>query len=271
MSPNTAAMPADAPILQLQDVSFAYAGGPEILRQLNIHIAAGERVGLVGPNGAGKSTLFLLCTGLLAPTAGHIQLLGQPVHKGQFRSEVGLVFQHTDDQLFCPTVWEDICFGPRNMGLSEAEVAQRAEAALAATGAQKLAQREIHHLSGGEKRLVAIAGILAMRPELIIYDEPSTGLDMRTRRRLIPILQQSAPTLLIASHDLELLLEVCTRVLLLDEGRIVADGAPAEILGNEALMQAHGQEKPHSLNTGLHQHTVGAAHAATTAAGPRTN
>ncbi|MDO4795402.1 MAG: ABC transporter ATP-binding protein [Brachymonas sp.] len=248
-----------SPVLQLQDLSFAYPGAPEVLRHINVEIRPGERVGLIGPNGAGKSTLFLLSTGILAPTSGQIRLLGKTVQKGHFHPQLGLVFQNTDDQLFCPTVWEDIAFGLRNMGLDEAEVARRAEAALASVGAQKLAQRDIHHLSGGEKRLAAIAGILAMQPEMIIYDEPSTGLDMRTRRRLIPILQQSAPTLLIASHDLELLLEVCTRVLLLDEGRIVADGPPAEVMGNEALMQAHGQEKPHSLNAALHTHPRAAA------------
>ncbi|MDO5652639.1 MAG: ABC transporter ATP-binding protein [Brachymonas sp.] len=246
-------MTASAPaVLQLQSVSFSYPNGHEVLHGLDIHIRAGEKVGLVGPNGAGKSTLFLLATGILGPTAGQVLLQGQPVAKGSFNPQLGLVFQHTDDQLFCPTVWEDITFGLRNMGLDEAEVARQVEMALARVGAQKLAQREIHHLSGGEKRLVAIAGILAMGPEMIIYDEPSVGLDMRTRRRLIPILQQSAPTILVASHDLELLLETCTRIVVLDEGRIVADGLPDAILGDEALMQKHGQEKPHSLMQHVH-------------------
>lgn len=253
-APTTLAPSDPAAVLQLQSVSFAYSDTREVLQQISVDIFAGERVGLVGPNGAGKSTLFLLCTGILAPTAGHIHLLGKPVEKGSFHPQLGLVFQNTDDQLFCPTVWEDIAFGLRNMGLNEAEVTRRADAALATVGAQKLAQRDIHHLSGGEKRLVAIAGILAMEPEMIIYDEPSVGLDMRTRRRLIPILQQSAPTMLIASHDLELLLEVCTRILVLDEGCIVADGPPADVMGDATLMQAHGQEKPHSLNRSPHIH-----------------
>lgn len=246
--------PATSAVLQLQSVSFSYPPAHTVLQHIDVEIFEGERVGLIGPNGAGKSTLFLLCTGILAPTAGQIRLLGKPVEKSGFHPQLGLVFQNTDDQLFCPTVWEDIAFGPRNMGLDETEVASRVEAALASVGAQKLAQRDIHHLSGGEKRLVAIAGILAMQPQMIIYDEPSVGLDMRTRRRLIPLLQQSASTLLIASHDLELLLEVCTRVLVLNEGRIVANGDPAAIMGDEALMQAHGQEKPHSLYQNLHIH-----------------
>ena len=241
-------MTPDPAVLQLQSVSFAYSSGQEVLHQLNVSIFAGERVGLIGPNGAGKSTLFLLCTGILAPASGNILLLGQPVQKDCFNPQLGLVFQNTDDQLFCPTVWEDVAFGLRNMGLDELEVSRRVDETLSAVGAQKLSRREAHHLSGGEKRLAAIAGILAMKPQMIIYDEPSVGLDMRARRRLIPILQQSAPTMLIASHDLELLLEVCTRVIVLDEGRIVADGLPAQIMGDEALMQAHGQERPHSLN-----------------------
>lgn len=248
------------PVLQLADLSFSYPDNHTVLRQINLTIKAGERVGLVGPNGAGKSTLFLLSTGILAPTAGQVMLLGKPVVKGSFNPQLGLVFQHTDDQLFCPSVFEDIAFGLRNMGLDEEQVVQRVDAALAGVGAQKLVQRQIHHLSGGEKRQVAIAGVLAMNPQMIIYDEPSVGLDMRNRRRLIPILQQSAPTILVASHDLEFLLEVCTRVVVLDEGAIVADGLPEEILGNEALMQAHGQEKPYSLMQADCQHQAASQH-----------
>jgi cobalt/nickel transport system ATP-binding protein len=142
------------------------------------------------------------------------------------------------------------------MGLDKEEVTQRVEEALLRVGAEKLAQRPVNHLSEGEKRLVAIAGVLAMGPQIILYDEPSAGLDIRTRRRLIPILKKSAPTILIASHDLELILEVCTRVLLLDQGVIVADGPPVQIMNDDALMNAHGQEKPHSLvpHQLLHQH-----------------
>lgn len=244
---------SSSPVLQLQSLSFAYPDTPPVLKDLNLTIHSGERVGLVGPNGAGKSTLFLLSTGILAPTTGTVEMMGKPVEKGGFNPKLGLVFQHTDDQLFCPTVWEDVAFGLRNMGLDDAQVTAKVEEALHAVGGMKLAQRAIHHLSGGEKRIVAIAGILAMQPEMIIYDEPSTGLDMRTRRRLMPILQESSPTVLIAAHDLELLLETCTRVVVLDDGAIVADGNPKDILGDERLMQAHGQEKPHSLMAHTHQ------------------
>ncbi len=247
-------MSSNTPVLQLQSLCFAYPDTEPVLNNLNLTINSGERVGLVGPNGAGKSTLFLLSTGILAPTSGSALVLGKEVEKGGFNPKLGLVFQHTDDQLFCPTVWEDVAFGLRNMGLSDDEITHKVESALTAVGGVKLAQRAIHHLSGGEKRIVAIAGILAMQPEMIIYDEPSTGLDMRTRRRLMPILQKSSPTALIASHDLELLLETCTRIIVLDNGNIVADGDPDAILGDQDLMEAHGQEKPHSLVVTDHLH-----------------
>ena len=183
----------------------------------------------------------------MKPTVGDISLLGKPVVSGKFNPEVALVFQNPDDQLFCPSVKDDVAFGPQNMGLPKAEVEARVTEALSIVGGSKLAERPAHHLSEGEKRLVTIAGVLAMRPELVIYDEPSANLDIRSRRRLIRLLQSSAETILIASHDLELVLEVCSRVVLMDDGGIVADGDPREILGNDELMEAHGQEKPHSL------------------------
>jgi cobalt/nickel transport system ATP-binding protein len=240
--------------LELAALDFSYPDQAALLRGLNLRVASGERVGVIGPNGAGKTTLFLLLSGILQPTAGAIRLFGKPVVTGAFNPHLGLVFQRSDDQLFCPSVWEDVAFAPQNMGLSAAAVAERVTLALAAVGAEALAARPVHHLSEGEKRSVAIAGVLAMRPAMILYDEPSAGLDIRSRRRLIPLLQESAPTMLIASHDLELMLEVCTRVVLLDEGRIVADGAPRAIMGDEALMAAHGQEKPHSLVPHLLNH-----------------
>ncbi len=233
--------------LTLADLSFAYPSQHAILRQLDLTIAPGERVGLIGPNGTGKTTLFLLICGVLKPTAGEIFLFGQPMRYGAFRPEIGLVFQNPDDQLFSPSVRDDVAFGPQNLGLSKAEVDTRVMESLRTTGTLDLAERPPHHLSGGEKRMVAIAGVLAMRPRFVIYDEPSSNLDIRARRRLIRFLQAATETLLIASHDLEFILEVCDRVLLLDGGRIVADGAPRDILGDPALMQAHGLERPHSL------------------------
>ena len=179
--------------------------------------------------------------------AVEVSLLGRPVAFGKFNPQVTLVFQNPDDQLFCPSVREDVAFGLQNMGLPREEVEARVKAALLTVGASRLADRPVHHLSEGEKRIVSIASVLAMHPELVMYDEPSANLDIRSRRRLIRLLQSSAETILVASHDLELILEVCERVILIDEGRIVADGDPREIMGNEQLMEAHGQEKPHSL------------------------
>lgn len=233
--------------LRATGLRFAYSGRAEVLTGVNVVIRERERVGLVGPNGAGKTTFFLLAGGVLKPTAGDICLFEQPVVCGRFNPSVNLVFQKADDQLFCPSVWEDVAFGPRNMGLSQDEVTARVTQALVQTGTDALASRPVHHLSGGEKRLVAIAGVLAMRPRLVIYDEPSAGLDMRSRRRLISLLLRTQETILLASHDLELILEVCDRVILMDQGAIVADGDAEIILGDAALMEAHGQEKPHSL------------------------
>lgn len=234
-------------IITIRQLCFSYPDHPNVLQSLSLQIHTGDRLGIVGNNGCGKTTLFLLICGVLTPTAGEIQVLGVPVQPGQFRSEVGLVFQNPDDQLFSASVWEDVAFAPQNLGLPPEEVEQRVSRALALTGTEALAQRPPHHLSGGEKRMVAIAGILAMQPQVIIYDEPSANLDLRTRRRLIRFLQQSPDTLLISSHDLEFVLEVCNRVVLMDQGTIAADGPPACILGDAALMAQHDLEVPQSL------------------------
>lgn len=240
--------------IALQNLSFSYPDNPDILQDISVTIREGERVGLIGHNGCGKTTLFMLLCGLLVPQMGTIHLFDQPVEPHQFRREVGFLFQDPKDQLFSPSVRDDIAFGPQNLGLSEAEVAERVEAALALTGIQQLAQRPPHHLSGGEKQMVAIAGLMAMCPRILLCDEPTASLDLRTRRRLIRFLQKSDETLLLASHDLEFLLEVCDRVLLIDEGRLIADGDPPEVMGDETLMEAHGLEKPHSLVPHLEMH-----------------
>ncbi|NET34432.1 MAG: energy-coupling factor ABC transporter ATP-binding protein [Cyanothece sp. SIO1E1] len=229
------------------DLSFSYPDRPHILQDVNLDVFPGERVGVIGPNGAGKTTLFLLMCGVLQPTSGQAFLFGHPVTAGRFRPDLGLVFQNPDDQLFSASVWDDIAFGPQNMGLPPTELEHRVAEALTLTGTQELSQRPPHHLSGGEKRMVAIASVLATHPQLIIYDEPSANLDFRARRRLIQFLQTSEQTMLISSHDLELILEVCDRVVLLDQGRIIADGKPVEIMNNQSLMEAHGLEKPYSL------------------------
>jgi len=243
MSPSNLA----EPMLTVSRLCFSYPDTPDVLMSIELELRAGERLGLIGPNGAGKTTLFLLVCGVLKPTTGAISLLGKPVTNGKFNPEVALVFQNPDDQLFCPSVKDDVAFGPQNMGLPKEEIEVRVTEALATVGGTRLSERPVHHLSEGEKRLISIAGVLAMRPKLVLYDEPSASLDIRSRRRLIRLLQSSPETMLVASHDLELVLEVCDRVVLMDEGSIVADGSPGEIMGNGPLMEAHGQEKPHSL------------------------
>jgi len=235
------------PALVVSGLSFSYPDQPGVLQDVSLTVRPGERVGLVGPNGAGKTTFFLLICGVLKPGAGEIALFGRPMKHGDFRTEIGMVFQNPNDQLFCPSVRDDVAFGPQNLGLSKEEVEDRVQEALSTAGVWDLAARPPHHLSGGEKRMVSIAGVLAMRPQLVVYDEPSADLDIRSRRRLIRFLQASPETVLIASHDLELVLEVCDRVILMDEGCIVVNGKPREVMGDVALMEAHGLEKPHSL------------------------
>jgi cobalt/nickel transport system ATP-binding protein len=240
-----------------QSLSFSYPDQSDVLCNISLTLHESERVGLIGHNGCGKTTLFMLLCGVLTPSAGTISLFGEPVQPGQFRPEVGLLFQDPDDQLFSVSVWDDIAFGPQNMGLSAEEVVVRVAQAAEMTGVTHLLQRMPHHLSGGEKQMVAIAGLLAMTPKILLYDEPTASLDLRTRRRLIRFLQHSTETLLIASHDLEFVLEVCDRVLLIDNGGIMADGDPRQVMGNQDLMERHGLEKPHSLmpHLGIDSHS----------------
>jgi len=236
------------PALEVQALQYSYPDKPNVLQNVDLTVQPKERVGLIGPNGAGKTTFFMTLVGIQRPEAGEITLFGRPMKHRDFRPEIGLVFQKPDDQLFSPSVRDDVAFGPENLGLSAADIEQRVEEALATTGVTALAGRPPHHLSGGEKRMVSIAGVMAMRPHLVIYDEPSANLDIRSRRRLIEFLQQADHAFIIASHDLEFLLEVCGRIILLDEGRIIADGPPREVMSNVKLMKAHGLERPHSLS-----------------------
>ncbi|MEO0533209.1 MAG: ABC transporter ATP-binding protein [Cyanobacteria bacterium P01_A01_bin.123] len=234
--------------LAVEELCFAYPDGLQVLQAVEFEIQWGERVGLIGPNGAGKTTLFMLLCGLLTPNQGEIRLFERAVVPGEFRSEIGLVFQNPADQLFSLSVRDDVAFGPINMGLSADEIERRVQAALYLTGMVEFADRPPHHLSGGQKRMVAIASVLAMHPQLIIYDEPSANLDIRARRRLIQFLQHAEQTTLVCSHDLDLILDVCDRVLLIDQGQIIADGPTREIMGNGSLMEAHGLECPYALS-----------------------
>ena len=234
--------------IALKKLSFSYPNQPKILNDITLEILPGEKVGIIGPNGAGKTTLFLSICGILSPI-GDIFIFGRKVITGEFRSEIGFVFQNPDDQLFCPTVKDDVAFGPENMGLSRGEVLERVEEALSLTGVSSLMDRITHQLSGGEKCMVAIASVLSMRPQLVIYDEPSANLDLRSRRRLINFLQHSQETIVLSSHDLELILQVCDRVILLNHGRIIADGCPRQIMSNQILMETNSLEVPSSLQS----------------------
>ncbi|MBE9182678.1 ATP-binding cassette domain-containing protein [Oculatella sp. LEGE 06141] len=245
MSPSFS--PATHAAIAATGLCFSYADRSDVLCDVNLQVHVGDRLGLIGHNGCGKTTLFMTLCGVLPLNAGDIHLLGRLVVPGQFYPEIGLLFQNPNDQLFSASVQDDIAFGPQNMGLTPDEVEQRVQEVLSLTGLSDLASRPPHHLSGGEKQMVAIAGLLAMRPQIVLYDEPTANLDLRARRRLIQFLQHAQETLLIASHDLEFVLEVCDRVILMHEGQIIADGDPAQIMGDQALMEAYGLEKPHSL------------------------
>jgi cobalt/nickel transport system ATP-binding protein len=228
--------------IEVNDLSFVYPDGRPALHRVSLSVGHGEKVALVGPNGAGKSTLILLLTGLLAGE-GSIQLFGQELSDGNIkalRSRVGLVFQDPDDQLFSTTVFEDVAFGPLYAGLPEAEIRRRAEAALSHVGLEGFEDRLSHHLSLGEKKRASIATVLAMEPDLLILDEPTAGLDPRTRRNLVDYLRSLDHTLVVATHDLDLVADVFERTVVLDGGEKVEDGPSRDILGDHELLLRHG-------------------------------
>jgi len=235
--------------IEAKSLHYHYPDGTPGLDRIDLRIAAGERWGIAGPNGSGKSTLLHHFAGVY-PAEGHLTVLGIEATKrglAGIRRRVGFLFQDPDDQLILPTVAEDVAFGPRNHGLAEEEVERRVRAALARLEIEHLADRACHHLSGGEKQSAAIAGVLALEPEILVLDEPTNDLDAGARRRLIEFLASWEKTLVIASHDLELLLESVDRLLLLDAGRSVAVGPPGELLRDRDLLRRHGLEEPASL------------------------
>lgn len=240
--------------VQISGLRFDYPDGTPALRGLDLQIAAGACVAVVGANGAGKSTLLQQFNGLLLPSAGSVridEILVAPASRVDVRQRVGYVFQDADDQLFMPTVQEDVAFGPHNQGLVGAALAERVRAALEQVGAWHLAQRAPWRLSGGEKRAVAIAGVLAMQPSVLVLDEPSAGLDPAARRRLIELLRRCTQTRVLATHDLDLVLDTCERVLILRQGLLHADGAPAQVLADTALLADCGLEP--ALSATAHQ------------------
>ncbi len=231
-------------LLQIQDLNFAYPDGHQALRGVSLTVCEGEKIALVGPNGAGKSTLMMHLNGILGE-GGPITIAGLTLEKENLpliRAMVGLVFQNPDDQLFSPTVFEDVAFGPLHMGLPEEEVRGRVADALAVVGMSDFGSRLSHHLSMGQKKRIAIATVLAMHPQILVLDEPSAGLDPRARRSLIDFLRDLPITMLVSTHDLWMAAELFPRLVIMDEGKIVADGPTEILLQNEELLLAHGLE-----------------------------
>lgn len=235
--------------LEVRELEYAYPDGTSALRGVSLRVDRGECVGLIGPNGAGKSTLLLHFNGLLpeppVQDGTRVWINGAGVTRANLRNirrQVGFVFQDANDQLFCPTVWEDVAYGPQQLGLTGRELDRRVHEALEAAGIHSLEKKNPHHLSGGEKRRACLAGVLACEPEILVLDEPTTGLDPRGRREFMALLRTLPQTKIIATHDLAMVQALCTRVILLDGGVVVADGATRRILADEALMLGHGLE-----------------------------
>lgn len=242
------------PIIELKSAGCVYPDGHRALRNLNLSILPGQRVGLVGANGAGKTTLLSLLMGLLPPVEGTVAISGDPLTPASLESvrrRLGFVFQDPDDQLFMPTVMEDVAFGPRAARLPESEVTERVQGALEQTGVSHLKDRFTWKLSGGEKRAASIASVLACAPEFLILDEPTAGLDPRSRRNLIALLTSMPQGCLVASHDMDFVLGICQRTVILKSGEIAADGPTQELLRNQILLEDCGLELPLSLQNRL--------------------
>jgi cobalt/nickel transport system ATP-binding protein len=235
------------PVLDLRGVAYAYPDGHQALYGVDLHVHKGERVAMLGPNGAGKTTLVLHLNGILLPGQGTLAVSGLAVVKENFaevRRRVGVVFQDPDDQLFMGSVRDDVAFGPRNLGLRGHELDRRVVAALDQVGMADFADRPPHHLSFGQRRRVAVATVLAMEPEIVVLDEPSSNLDPASRRELADILTSLDITVLMVTHDLPYALQLCPRSVVLSDGVIVADGSTLDILTDDALMKAHRLELP---------------------------
>ena len=239
--------------VSIQQLSHAYEDGTLALQNIDLSIAASEKVAIVGANGSGKSTLLLHLNGILMPQSGEVTIGEMPItptNLKSIRNFVGLVFQNPADQIFMPTVWEDITFGPMNQGLRSSDLTHRTQHAMVAVGLspENYASRNPQNLSGGEKKRVAIAGVLAMQPQVLALDEPTAQLDPRSRRQLIQLLQCLPLTQLIATHDLDMALELCSRTVILSRGQVVYDGSTATIMNNQEFLEQHALEPPLSFS-----------------------
>ena len=235
------------PVLEVTGLAHAYPGGHQALFGVDLHVHQGERLALLGPNGAGKTTLVLHLNGILTAGAGTVRVSGMPVDKAnlkEIRRRVGVVFQDPDDQLFMPTVRQDVAFGPANLGLRGPDLDARVMHALEQVGMAEFADRPPHHLSFGQRRRVAVATVLAMEPEILVLDEPSSNLDPASRRELADILRSLDVTVLMVTHDLPYALELCPRAVVLHDGQVVADGATYDLLTDHELMRRHRLELP---------------------------
>ncbi len=237
--------------LNINKLNFSYPDGHVALKNISLRIGRGEKVALVGPNGAGKSTLLLHLNGLLVGQ-GEVKINGFAVTKSNLpliRAKVGLVFQNPDDQLFSPTVFEDVAFGPLHMGLSESETLTCVQRALSQVDMSHYADRMSYHLSIGEKKRISIATVLSMNPEILVLDEPSAGLDPRARRTLITLLRNLPLTMLVSTHDMLMVRENFPRMIIMDEGQVIADGATESLMNDIALLEAHGLERPFDVES----------------------
>jgi cobalt/nickel transport system ATP-binding protein len=236
--------------VDFRNVCFRYPDGTDALRGVSFRITHGEAVGIVGANGAGKSTILMHMNGYILPTSGDVTIGDLKLHKNtrqEIRRKVGIIFQNPDDQLFMPTVFDDVAFGPLNMGMTQESAAERVTLALQKVNCLHLKDKPPHHLSGGQKSAVAIASVLAMEPDILVMDEPAASLDPKSRRDLINMLKTFAHSKIIASHDLDLILDVCSRCIVIKTGVVVADGPSKEILSNKTLLEENNLELPLSL------------------------
>lgn len=234
----------------IENLTFAYQKNHAVLQNINLKIDSGESVGIIGANGVGKSTLLKILIGLLPEYEGNVKIGEDTVSKknlSAIRKRIGYVFQDSESQLFLPTVYEDVAFGPQNYGYAKEEVGKRVQEALEKVGISHLAERQIYRLSGGQKKLASIAAILALTPEIILFDEPTIALDPKNRRNLIQVVNELEGTKVIASHDLDMIWDTCDRAVLLSENRIICDGNAKEILSDKNLLEQYGLELPLSL------------------------